>query len=282
MTTLLFANYLVLHRVKPILIYIFLGSYLTIDIAYLVALMEKFSHGGYITLLLGGALFSIMYVWYRARKIKNRYVEFVRVEEYVPKLEELSNDNSVPKHATHLVYLTSANNPKEIEHKIMYSILSGMPKRADIYWFVHVDTLDDPYTCEYNVEHIIPNDIIRVEFRLGFRIAPRLNLMFKKVVEDLVANREVNITSRYESQQRNNMVGDFKFVVMEKFLSQDNELPFFEEMVMKLYFWLKELSVSEEKSFGLEQSNVAVEKFPLVVAPVSKLKLKRIYFNEDE
>ena len=282
MTTILFANYMVLHRVKPIFIYVFLISYLIVEISYLVALMDKFTHGGYITLMIGGLLFAVMYVWYRARKIKNRYVEFVRVEEYVPKLEELSNDNSVPKHATHLVYLTSANNPKEIEHKIMYSILSGMPKRADIYWFVHVDTLDDPYTCEYNVEHIIPNDIIRVEFRLGFRIAPRLNLMFKKVVEDLVANREVNITSRYESQQRNNMVGDFKFVVMEKFLSQDNELPFFEEMVMKLYFWLKELSVSEERSFGLEQSNVAVEKFPLVVAPVSKLKLNRIYFNEDE
>jgi KUP system potassium uptake protein len=282
MTTLLFANYMVLHRVKPIFIYVFLISYLIVEISYLVALMDKFTHGGYITLMIGGLLFAVMYVWYRARKIKNRYVEFVRVEEYVPKLEELSNDNSVPKHATHLVYLTSANNPKEIEHKIMYSILSGMPKRADIYWFVHVDTLDDPYTCEYNVEHIIPNDIIRVEFRLGFRIAPRLNLMFKKVVEDLVSNREVNITSRYESQQRNNMVGDFKFVVMEKFLSQDNELPFFEEMVMKLYFWLKELSVSEERSFGLEQSNVAVEKFPLVVAPVSKLKLNRIYFNEDE
>ena len=225
---------------------------------------------------------SVMYVWYRARKIKNRYVEFVRVEEYIPKLEELSNDNSVPKYATHLVYLTSANNPKEIEHKIIYSILSGKPKRADIYWFVHVDTLDDPYTCEYTVEHIIPNDIIRVEFRLGFRIAPRLNLMFKKVVEDLVANREVNIMSRYESQQRNNMVGDFQFIVMEKFLSQDNELPFFEEMVMKIYFWLKELSVSEERSFGLEQSNVAVEKFPLVVAPVSKLKLSRIWAHEDE
>ncbi|MEX0635569.1 MAG: KUP/HAK/KT family potassium transporter, partial [Ferruginibacter sp.] len=282
MTTLLFANYMVIHRVKPILIYIFLASYLILEISYLVALMDKFVHGGYITLMIGGGLFAVMYIWHRARKIKNRYVEFVRVEEYVPKLEELSNDNSVPKHATHLVYLTSANNPKEIEHKIMYSILSGMPKRADIYWFVHVDTLDDPYTCEYNVEHIIPNDIIRVEFRLGFRIAPRLNLMFKKVVEDLVANREVNITSRYESQQRNNMVGDFKFVVMEKFLSQDNELPFFEEVVMKLYFWLKELSVSEERSFGLEQSNVAVEKFPLVVAPVSKLKLNRIYFNEDE
>ncbi len=103
-----------------------------------------------------------------------------------------------------------------------------------------------------------------------------------EVVEDLVANREVNVTSRYESQQRNNVVGDFRFVVMEKFLSQDNELPFFERVVMKLYFWLKEISLSEEKGFGLEQNTVQVEKFPLIIAPVSKLKLKRIYTDEEE
>lgn len=282
MTTILFANYMVLHRVKPGLIYLFLFAYIIIEWAFIVALMDKFLHGGYITLMIGFVLFSVMYIWYRSRKIKNRYVEFVRMEEYVPKLEELSNDTSVPKYATHLVYLTSANNPKEIEHKIIYSILSGKPKRADIFWFVHVDTMDDPYTCEYSVEHIIPNDIIRVEFRLGFRMAPRINLMFKKVVEDLVANREVNVTSRYESQQRNNVVGDFRFVVMEKFLSQDNELPFFEKIIMKLYFWLKEISLSEEKGFGLEQNTVQVEKFPLIIAPVSKLKLKRVYTDEEE
>ncbi len=281
-TTILVANFMVLHRVKAYLIYIFLAVFLTIELSFLIANLDKFPHGGYVTLIVGGALFAVMYIWYRARKIKNRYVEFVRLEEYVPKLEELSNDTSVPKYATHLVYLTSANNPKEIEHKIIYSILSGKPKRADIFWFVHVDTMDDPYTCEYSVEHIIPNDIIRVEFRLGFRMAPRINLMFKKVVEDLVANREVNVTSRYESQQRNNVVGDFRFVVMEKFLSQDNELPFFERVVMKLYFWLKEISLSEEKGFGLEQNTVQVEKFPLIIAPVSKLKLKRVYTDEEE
>ena len=281
-TTILFANYLVLHRVKSFWIYFFMIFYFTGELGFLIALMDKFTHGGYITLLIGLLMFCVMYVWYRARKIKNRYVEFVRVEEYIPKMEELSNDSTVPKYATHLVYLTSANNHKEIEHKIIYSILSGKPKRADIYWFVHVDTMDEPYTCEYVVEHIIPNDIIRVEFRLGFRVAPRINLMFKKVVEDLVANREVNITSRYESQQRNNMVGDFQFIVMEKFLSQDNELPFFEHIIMRLYFWVKEISVSEERSFGLEQSNVMVEKFPLVVAPVSKLKMKRMWNNEDD
>ena len=227
-------------------------------------------------------MFSVMYVWYRSRKIKNRYVEFVRMEEYVPKLEELSNNSSVPKYATHLVYLTSANNHKEIEHKIIYSILSGKPKRADIFWFIHVDTVDDPYTCEYSVEHIIPNDIIRVEFRLGFRMQPRINLMFKKVVEDLVVNREVNVTSRYDSQQRNNMTGDFKFIVMEKFLSDDNDLPFFERIIMKLYFWLKEISLNEEKGFGLEQSKVQVEKMPLIIAPAVNFKLQRIYKDDED
>ncbi len=281
-TTILFSNYLISRRRNPILIYLFLAVFLTIEISFLIANLDKFPHGGYVTLIVGGGLFAVMYVWYRARKIKNRYVEFVRLEEYIPKLEELSNDISVPKYATHLVYLTSANNPKEIEHKIIYSILSGKPKRADIYWFVHVDTLDDPYTSEYSVEHIIPNDIIRVEFRLGFRIAPKINLMFKKVVEDLVANREVNVTSRYESQQRNNVTGDFQFVVMEKFLSQDNDLPFVEKLIMQLYFWVKEISLSEEKGFGLEQSKVQVEKFPLIVAPVSTLKLNRVYVDEEE
>ncbi len=281
-TTILFSNFMISRRNKPILIYLFLAVFLTIEISFLIANLDKFPHGGYVTLIVGGGLFAVMYIWFRARKIKNRYVEFVRLEEYIPKLEELSNDITVPKYATHLVYLTSANNPKEIEHKIIYSILSGKPKRADIYWFVHVDTLDDPYTSEYSVEHIIPNDIIRVEFRLGFRVAPKINLMFKKVVEDLVANREVNVTSRYESQQRNNVTGDFQFVVMEKFLSQDNELPFFEKLIMRLYFWVKEISLSEEKGFGLEQSKVQVEKFPLIVAPVSKLKMKRIYTDEEE
>jgi KUP system potassium uptake protein len=280
-TTILFANYLVAKRVKSIWIYIYLIGYITIEITYLFALLQKFTHGGYITLLIGGFMFAIMYVWYRSRKIKNRYVEFVRLEHYIPQIQELSNDRTVPKYATHLVYLTSANNPKEIEHKIIYSILNKKPKRADIYWFVHVDTLDDPYTCEYIVDHIIPNDIIRVEFRLGFRMEPKLNLMFRKVVADLVANKEVNITSRYESLERNNVVGDFQFIVMEKYLSQDNELPFFERVVMKLYFTLKELSLSEERGFGLDTASVTIEKFPLIVAPVTNLKLKRIFHSEE-
>jgi KUP system potassium uptake protein len=275
-TSILFANYLVSNRTKSVLIYIFLSVYLIIEIGFLIANLEKFPHGGYVTLIVGGALFMVMYTWYRSRKIKNRYVEFVRLQTYIPLLKELSEDVTIPKYATHLVYMTSANNSKEIEHKIIYSILNRKPKRADIYWFIHVDVLDDPYTCEYTVDHIMENDIIRVEFRLGFRVEQKINLMFKKVVQDLVANKEVDITSRYESLEKNNITGDFQFVVMEKYLSQDNELPFIERVVMKLYFWLKEMGLSEEKGFGLDLSAVTVEKFPLIVTPVHCSNLKRL------
>lgn len=275
-TSILFANFLVSRRVASGWIWLYLIVYLTIELSFLYANLNKFPHGGFVTLIVGGALFMIMYIWFRSRKIKNRYIEFVRLEHYIPKIQELSNDRTVPKYATHLVYLTSADNPKEIEHKIIYSILNRKPKRADIYWFVHVDTLDEPYTMEYKVDHIIPNDIIRVEFRLGFRVEPRINLMFRKVVEDLVFNKEVNITSRYESLERSNVAGDFSFIVMEKYLSQDNDLPILERLIMKLHFWLKQISLSEERGFGLDTSTVIIEKFPLIVAPVTSLKLRRV------
>jgi KUP system potassium uptake protein len=275
-TSILFANYLVTKRTNKLSIYVYLVVFLTIELSFLFANIDKFPHGGFVTLVVGGLLFFIMYDWYRARRIKNRYIEFVRLQDYIPKIQELSNDKSIAKYATHLVYLTSADNPKEIEHKIIHSILHKKPKRADIYWFVHVDTLDDPYTSEYLVEQIIPNDIIRVEFRLGFRVQPRINLMFRKVVEDLVANQEVNVTSRYESLERSKVIGDFQFVVLEKYLSEENDLPLMERIIMKFHFWLKDVSLSEERGFGLDPSNVTVEKFPLVISNVTMPGLRRV------
>ena len=275
-TSILFANYLVLKRAKSIFIYLYLIVYFSIEGAFLVANLDKFPHGGFVALVVGGLLFLTMYIWYKARRIKNRYVEFVRLESYIPKIRELSGDKAVPKYATHLVYLTSADNPKEVEHKIIYSILSKKPKRADIYWLVHVDTMDDPYTCDYRVEHIIPNDIIRVDLKLGFRRQPRINLLFQQIVEELFARREINISAKYETIEKSRATGDFQFIVMEKYLSQDNELPFLERVIMNFYFWLKEISLSEEKGFGLDQSNVTVEKFPLVIGEVERLPLRRL------
>ena len=276
MTSVLFAFFMFIRRIPLFWIIAYLLVFFTIETSFLVANLEKFPHGGYVALIVAGFLFLVMYIWFKSRKIKNRYVEFVRLEDYVPILQELSNDKSIPKYSTHLVYLTSANNPKEIEHKIIFSILYRKPKRADIYWFVHVDVTDDPYTMEYVVQTIVPNEIVRVEFRLGFRVEHRIQMMFRKVVEEMVVNKEVNVVSRYESLSRNNVMGDFRFIVMEKFLSRDNDLPFLEKLIMRGYFILKRISLSEERGFGLDPSDVTLEKYPIIVSSVSEVNLKRI------
>lgn len=277
MTSCLFSYYMFVKRVPIIWIAAYLVVYLTIEFSFLYAnLVEKFIEGGVVTIFVAGGLFMVMLAWFKARKIKNRYVEFVRLENYVPILQELSNDHTINKYATHLVYLTSANNPKEIEHKIIYSILYRKPKRADIYWFVHVDVLDDPYTMEYVVQTIVPNEIVRVEFRLGFRVEHRIQYMFRRVVEEMVQNKEVNVVSRYESLSKNNVMGDFRFIVMEKFLSRDNSLPLWERLMMRGYFLLKKFSLSEERGFGLDPSDVTLEKYPLYVSAIPDYNLKRI------
>lgn len=276
MSSRLLTYYMKIKRYWTPLIWTFVISYLIIELSFFVAQMGKFLHGGWISLLVAIILSTIMFIWFYARKIRNRYVEFVKLADHLPVLEDLSRDLSVPKYATHLVYLTSADNREEIESKIIYSIMQKQPKRADIYWFVHVDVVDEPYRQEYKVSEFIHDDVIRIDFRLGFRVAPRVNLMFRKVVEDMVRNKEVDITSRYKSLNRNNIIGDFRFIVIEKFLSYENELPIHEKVILDIYALLKHFSLSEEKAFGLDTSSVTVEMVPLIIAPPKALNLKRI------
>ena len=173
--------------------------------------------------------------------------------------------------------MSNAPHESEIETKIVYSIFYKRPKRADIYWFVHVETTDEPYTMDYHVNILAEDDVIKVTFRLGFRIEQRINLFFRKVVEDMVLNKEVDITSRYESLNRQNITGDFRFIVLERYLSLENNLPFTEELIMKIYFAIKSITTSEDKWFGLDSSSVKVEKVPLVLTPSEKIRMKRVY-----
>lgn len=276
MTSTLLVFYLQLRRYPWAVIGLFIVTYATIEFSFLVANLSKFVHGGYVSMIISLAMIYVMWAWYKARKIRNRFVEFVKLKEYIPLLRDLSHDFSIPKYATHLVYLTSANMKEEVEAKVIYSILQKQPKRADMYWFVHVDVMDEPYTMDYQVTTLLKGNIIRIDFRLGFRVAPRINLMFRKVVEDMVRNFEVDITSRYESLGRKNLIGDFRFVVMEKFLSYENELPFYEKIILDTYFLFKRMSLSEERAFGLDTSSVTIEKVPLIINPVGEINLKRI------
>jgi KUP system potassium uptake protein len=276
MTTILLVNYLLMKRYPKIFIYSLLVIYLFIECSFLTANLEKFPHGGWVTLAIALVLITVMTVWFKARKIMNRYVEFVLLKDHLPLIEELSSDLTIEKYATHLVYLTSADRKEEIEEKIIYSILNKQPKRADTYWFIHLEVTDDPHRKEYSVTHIRPGKIIRIDLRLGFREIPAISKLFRKVVADLEANGEVDITSRYHSLHRNKITGDFRFVVMKKYMANENELPVMEKIIMDAYFLLKHISLSEEKAFNLDTSNVKVEQLPVLFAPPKDFYIKRV------
>jgi KUP system potassium uptake protein len=224
-------------------------------------------------------LIGTMYIWYHARKINNRFLNFINLDEHIPLLETLSKDESVPKFSSHLIYLTKANRATQIEQKILYSIFSHNPKRADVYWFVHIERTDEPYTMEYGVEELKSDKVIRVEFRLGFRVQQRVSLMFRKVVTEMICNKELDIASRFPSLKKHNIADDFRFVVLEKFLSYDNEFSLREGFILNTYFNIKKLALAEEKAFGLDSSETLVEKLPLVVAPNTKINLQRAYYR---
>ena len=254
----------------------FFVTIIAIEGSFLAANLDKLIHGGWVTLLVTSFLVWNMWSWYQARRIRNKLVEFIKLNDYLPILTDLSIDTTIPKYATHLVYMSSANSHDEVESKIIYSILQKQPKRADIYWFVHVDVVDEPYKTAYMVHEIINDKVIRVDFKLGFRIEQRINVLFRQVVEDLVANKEVNIGSRYYSLSKNNMIGDFRFVVIEKYISNENVFNFFQRIVLGNYSFLKSMGLPEEKAFGLDTSLVTVEKVPLVLNPANRVELKRL------
>lgn len=279
MTTILLNFYLIMKRVKWYFIAPLILLYLVIELSFLRANITKFADGGNVTLGITLVLISIMSIWFLAKKISKNYTKIVKIDDYKKVLAELSVDLSIPKYATHLVYMTNSQRLDEIEEKVMYSILQKRPKRADIYWFVHVNILNEPYKKEYRVSEIIRDDIYRVDFYLGFREPTKINLMFKEVIKDMVTKGEVDITSRYESLSKNNILGDFKFVLSEKFLSNDSDLTFFENIVMNAYFFMKRFSLSEEKGFGLDSSSVKVEQFPMVLHPPEIINMLRIDHN---
>jgi len=234
-------------------------------------------HEAMITFIFSFSMIFVMMIWHRARKITNRYLDFVKLKDYLEPLAELSADKDMPKYATHLVYLTKANNHREIEHRIIDSILNRKPKRADIYWFLHIDRTDSPYGMEYSIRELVDDKVMRVDFKLGFRIQPRVNLCFKKVMQELNESQELGIYSKYESLKSKDFHTDITYVIIESFFSIENELSIREDFIMDVYFNIKQLSQSDQKAFGLDNDMTVVEHVPLIIKSNEQSLLKRVY-----
>jgi KUP system potassium uptake protein len=273
--TFLLVFYFSMRRVNVFFIVLFLGVFMTVEGAFLYANMFKFMHGGYFPIALGGLLSIIMLAWYNGRKISNRYLRFLPVEQYLDVIKDLRNDVSLPKIATNLVFLTKANRSSDIESKIIMSILNKQPKRADHYWIIHVDILDDPRTMDYKITHIIPGILTRVDFYLGFKVEPRINLMFRNVTNELARNGEIDLFSGYPSLRKHNILSDFKFIIIDQVHTSDLDFKVVDRLIMNLYLFIMKHSHSDVKALGFDTSNVTIEQMPLGSDTAFPLKLNR-------
>ncbi|MEQ1604661.1 MAG: KUP/HAK/KT family potassium transporter [Pyrinomonadaceae bacterium] len=275
MSTVLIAAWLYTRRVALYFIIPLTALFITIETSFLIANLIKFKEGGWISVLLGSMLMATMWLWYRGRSIRRKLTVYEPMESFVNTLEDLSADQSLPQYATHLVYLTASDSPKRIETETVHSILKRTPKRADVYWFLHVETADEPFVMKYKVKSLAKSDAYFVEFTLGFRVEPRINYLFEIVLAELEKSGELERISRHPALNKYEVDGDIRFVLMSSFLSYENDLRFPENVIMRSYYLLRRFSIPDDQSYGLDASNVVVESVPIVVREIQGVKLER-------
>ncbi|MDF0692613.1 KUP/HAK/KT family potassium transporter [Aquirufa ecclesiirivi] len=276
MTTYLL-SYFLLYKLhwKRVYVYAIMALFTMIELSFFIANVAKIKER-WMFLFFELFIFLTMYIWYYARKINNRFTKFIDLGKYVQQIKDLSEDELIPKFSTHLIYMTKANNRQDIEDKIIKSIFSKRPKRADVYWFLHIDRTEEPYTLSYSVHELVDDKVIKINLNIGFRIQPKTEFYFKKIVQDLVKNKELNLHIRPDGSTKYNAEPDFKFVIIEKFLSVENEFTLKEGLLLNSYFKLKRMGQRDEQAFGLDKSDVEIEYVPLVYQSMEQMELKRI------
>jgi len=276
MTTILLFNYLLKQKVSPIIAISMLIFFGICELSFFIANIVKFMRGGYVAVLIALAILSLMYIWIQGHYIKIRLLQYVQIEDYKKQLNLLRQDTDRPKYATNLVYLTNSEYAKKIERNIMYSLLDKRPKKADVYWFVNIVVTDNPYDAEYEIETFGTSYIVKVQLRLGFRVDQRLNVYLRQISTELVKSGEINIQSRNYTIMPDRRVGDFRFTLIQEQLSYETDLNFMETFIYKTKLFIKRFTVSPSKWFGLETSEVDIEKVPLFLGNYNRTTLKRI------
>jgi KUP system potassium uptake protein len=275
MTTSLLVYYFITAK-KSLYRSVLLGTvFFTLEGAFLVSNLHKFEHGGWFTFLIAFIFLFLMFVLFKARRLRQRHTEFVDLRHYEAMLKDLQTDLTIPKEASNLVYLSVADSRRYIDSNIIYSIFKKRPKRADVYWFVHVETVDNPFTSKYKVDTIIAKRAFFISIRLGFKTPHRINTLFNKIIHEMADNGEIDLTSPYPSLHKYSMMSDFKFISLHSWASADSDISSFESFIITGYRWIKSISLSTEEMYGLEAANIEIEKVPIQVGPLARVRIKR-------
>ena len=249
--------------------------FFSIEGMFMISNLDKFMHGGWFTFLIAFCFFVLMFILLQARRLRARHTEFVDLTHYKTMINDLQEDHTIPKEATNLVYLAVADSQRQIDSNIIYSLFRKRPKRADVYWFIHIDTVDSPFTSKYSVQTVIRRKCFFITIKLGFKTPHRINAIFNRIVHEMADSGEIDVTSPYPSLHKYSMMSDFKFILLHSWASADSEISNFDRFIISLYRMIKKISLSPEELYGLESANVESEKVPIQVGPTARVRVKR-------
>ncbi|MCS3871185.1 KUP system potassium uptake protein [Chryseobacterium ginsenosidimutans] len=278
MTTILLLFWLLKRRVNKILILVFALVYMSIELGFFSANIIKFFEGGWITVILAGFIGICMYAWYNGRSIKTQFIKFVKLDKYIPIIKDMKLDETIPKYATNLAYLSRARRNDEIESKIIYSIIKKQPKRADHYFILSISNQEDPYTFKYTVDEVLPGTIYKINFMLGFKIDRRINDYFDMVIRDLMADGTIPSRSSHPSLRAHNIPPDMKYVIIDNTYINDILLTVKEKIIMNIYNFVKYIGSDDFKAWGITSHNVVVESAPMTEDCVGNSKIEQCEF----
>ncbi|MDE6524480.1 MAG: KUP/HAK/KT family potassium transporter, partial [Paramuribaculum sp.] len=274
-TTLLLAFWLRSRGVNMIVVGAFFAFFMTVEGIFFVANMSKFVHGGWFSLMIAAVVGSIMIVWRNSTRRRASFIEYRRMADSAATISAVKADREIPKYASNLVYLSRSGDPSLVESKLLYSIVNKQPKRADHYWFVHIDHVDSPDELSYSVSVAVPETIYVVTMHLGFRVAPRISVYLRQIVEDLVASGDLDLRSGYPSLRREGIPGDFRFIILHRIFSPTSICGSTTALLMRLHDILRHIGVSDTSAYGLDTSVVTAETVPLIINTSSGRRIVR-------
>ncbi len=279
MTTVLLFFWLSRNKATRVFAIGFITVYLFIELGFFYANVIKFFDGGWLTMVLGGFIATCMYAWYNGRLIKAKFIKFVKLDKYVPVIKELKLDETIPKYATNLAFLSRAKRQDEVEAKIIYSIIRKQPKRADHYFILNITNQEDPYTFKYAIDEIMPGTIYRINFMLGFKIDRRINDYFDQVLEDMMEEGSIPSRSSHPSLRHYNVPPDLKYVIIDNTYINDTLLTVKEKITLNIYNFVKYIGSDDFKAWGISSHNVVVESAPLLDQQLITNKIQQVNFH---
>ena len=283
MMTILFTVYIGVLHGRKLGAVLFAVVFAAIEGIFFVSSLGKFTVGGYVAIILSLVILHVMISWYRGTQIERMQKVKLHLVDYTGAIRTLQNDSTVPYCANNLVYLSKNEDFELIDRDILYSIFDREPKRADAYWFISVNTTDNPFQREYEVNTLGTDFIFRVNLNLGFKVRQSVNIYLRQIVNDLMKSGELPPQNKEYSIYGPSAIGSFKFCLIRKMMPMEGDLSGFDNMLIHTKYFIRRIAGSPLKWFGLETSRVIIEYVPLFLPRrKEEQRLERIYTENSD